>query len=120
METGKVKEIDDEFNLHDDIILQILRSFPEHVEAPKKEWLQYTPPPNPIEEVQAIVNVPMEPPKERPMYVEPLPLPRTIEKHMIVQQLAEQLEEEQKFLRGQEEAAKVEEIIRGSNKKKEK
>ena len=33
---------------------------------------------------------------------------------MITQQLAEQLEEEQKVLREQEEAAKVEEIIRGN------
>ncbi len=58
-ETGKVKETADEFNLDDDIILQIIQSFTEHIEAPKKDWLQYTPPPKPVEEVQAIVDVPM-------------------------------------------------------------
>jgi hypothetical protein len=42
------------FHLHDDIILQILWSFLEHIEEPKKVWFQYTPPPKPIEEVQAI------------------------------------------------------------------
>ena len=64
--------------------------------------------------MQAIVDVPMEPPRERPPYVEPLPFPRTAEKHMLAQQLAEQLEEEQRILKEQEEAAKVEEIIRGN------
>jgi hypothetical protein len=54
----------------------------------------------------------MEPLKERPPYVETLPFPRTVEKHMIAQQLAEQLEEEQKVLREQEEAKKLEEANR--------
>jgi hypothetical protein len=45
----------------------------------------------------------METPKERPQYVELLLFPRIVEKHLIAQHLAKQLEEEQKVLREQEE-----------------
>jgi hypothetical protein len=35
-ETSKVKETADEFNLDDDIILQLLHSFLEHIEEQKR------------------------------------------------------------------------------------
>jgi hypothetical protein len=44
--------------------------------------------------------------------MEPLPFPGTVENQMIARHLAEQLEEEGKVPREQEEASKVEEIIR--------
>ena len=98
-DSGKVKETANKLQLDDDIILQILQSFIEHIEAPKKDWLHYTPPPEPVVEEDPIITAPTEPLKQVSPYVEPFPFPRTVRKHMMAQQLDDQRKEEELFLK---------------------
>ena len=85
-------------HLDTDIFLHVLRSFTEHIEAPKKGWTQYVPPPEPEEE-RSVLQASLEPVKERPPYVEPVPFPRTMRKHILAQQLADKMKAEQEALK---------------------
>ena len=57
-----------------------------------------------MQKVHDVAAAPLEPIKERPPYVEPVPFPRTMRKHILAQQLAERLEAEQKAQKEKEEA----------------
>jgi hypothetical protein len=80
-ENGKVKETANELHLDDVMVLYVLQTFTEFTGAPKKEWLHYTPPPQPVEGVQMVVDTHQEVLIERQPYEDPLPLPRTAAKH---------------------------------------
>jgi hypothetical protein len=76
------------------MVLDVLQAFMEFIGAPKKEWLHYTPPPQPVEAVQVVVDTPKKVPIERRPYEEPLAFPRTAARHIRAQFLAEQKEKE--------------------------
>ena len=116
-DSGKVKETANELPLDDDIILQILQSFTEHIEAPKKDWFHYTPPPEPVVEEDPVIMAPVNPMREVPPYVEPFPFPRTMRKHMMAQQLEDQHKEEELFLKELEEETQIRKTERGVYKR---
>ena len=43
--TGIPDDLAKEMHLDTDIVLHVLKSFTEHINAPKKGWTQYIPPP---------------------------------------------------------------------------
>jgi hypothetical protein len=88
-QTGKVDDLAKDLHLDTNIVLHVIKSFTEHIEAPKKDWIHYVPPPEPMKKVHTVVKTPLEPRKERPPYVEPIPFPRTMQKHILVQQCAD-------------------------------
>jgi hypothetical protein len=97
--TGQFKETAIEFNLDDVMVLNVFQVFTEFIEAPKKEWLHYTPPPQIIEAPQVEAEVPKVVPIERMPYNEPLPSPMTATRHIRDQLIAEQKEEDVREVR---------------------
>jgi hypothetical protein len=91
------------------MVLDVLRDFIEFIGAPKMEWLHYTPPSQPVEAVQMVVDTPKEVLIERQPYEEPLPFPRTVSKHIRAQLLTEQTEKEKEELKELEEEVNNEE-----------
>jgi hypothetical protein len=93
-------------HLDTNIILNVIKSFTEHIKAPKKGWISYVPPPKSVKKVDAIIETPLELTQERSSFVEPIPYTRTMQKHILAQKHANQLVAEQKALRAKQEAKK--------------
>jgi hypothetical protein len=67
------------------------------MELPKKEWIHFDPPPpKPVKKVNVVIATPIKPLKERPPYGVHVPFPRPMQKHIMMAQLAEQKEAEEK------------------------
>jgi hypothetical protein len=86
--------MDNKLNVEDIMVLDILQTFTELIEAPKKECLHYTPPPQPVEAIQFVDEAPKEVPIERIPCEEPLHFPTTTARHIRAQLLSLQKEEE--------------------------
>ena len=102
--TGLVDDLAKDMHLDTDIVLQVLKTFTEEMGAPKKGWTGYVPPPK---EEKLIQQVALEPIAERPPYVETVPFPRTMWKHILAQQLAEKQKIEDEARREKEEAERL-------------